>query len=309
MNTARRDGIPRWSKEVALMVRAEMERHGPNVDLNHIDVSQVKTLVDVFKDTPFNGNISQWNVSNVESMEGLFKNCPFNGDISNWNTGSLRVATQMFQGSAFNGDISAWDTSGLIMAAAMFQDSQFNGDVSNWNTRQLSVLSCMFENSAFRGDLSQWDLAAALTRGNLDRMFHSTPYGGDLSSWKATAQRLDSALGPEFQGIAPSCAEPVSKVFYARLFGTSQRLHKYLRTQAFGGVHFDVLRLSPSKPEWSEKADYVWARQLGKLGQSIGLDDDALREYAMAEYGNRMKPPVAPLQVTLDGIDLLHDGR
>ena len=290
------------------MVRAEIEQHGPSADLNHIDVSQVKTLVDVFKDTPFNGDISQWNVANVESMEGLFKNCPFNGDISHWNTSSLRVATQMFQGSAFNGDISAWDTSGLIMAAAMFQDSQFNGDVSNWNTRQLSVLSCMFENSAFRGDISNWDLTAALSRGNLDRMFHNTPYPGDLSSWKATAQRLDSALGPEFQGIAPRCAESVSKVFYARLFGTSQRLHHYLRTQAFSGVHFDVLRLAPSKPDWCQKAEYAWARQLGKLGQSIGLDDDALREYAMEEYRNRMQPVVESLEITLSGIDLLHDG-
>ena len=308
MNTPRRDGIPRWAAEVARMVRAEIEQHGPNVDLNHIDVSQVKTLVDVFKDTAFNGNISQWNVANVENMEGLFKNCPFNGDISNWNTSSLRIATQMFHGSAFNGNISRWDTSHLIMAAAMFQHSQFNGDIYNWNTKQLSVLSCMFENSAFRGDISKWDLACALSRGHLDRIFYNTPYAGDLSSWKAKAQNLDNALGPEFQGIAPRCAEPVSKVFYARLFGTSQRLHKYLRTQTFSGVHFDVLRLAPSKPDWCQKSEYVWARQLGKLGQSVGLDDDALRQYAMAEYRNRMKPVLEPLLITLTGIDLLQDG-
>lgn len=299
MQTPRRDGIPRRSAEVALIVRAEMEKHGPNVNLNHIDVSQVNTLIDVFKDTPFNGDISQWDVAKVESMEGLFKNCPFNGDISNWNTSSLRVATQMFMNSKFNGDISRWDTSGLIVAAAMFQDSQFNGDISNWNTTRLSMLSCMFQGSAFRGDISQWNLKQALDMGHLDHVFDKTAYNGDLSSWRVTSLRyMFNALGPDFQGIAPRSVEPVSKVFYSQLFGTSQRLHKYLRTQAFSGVHFDILRLADHQPEWAKKADYQWARQLGRLAQNIGMDDDALREYGMVEYRKRMEPlPAAPAMV------------
>lgn len=300
MQPLRRDGTLRRSAEVALIVRDEMEKHGPNVDLNHIDVSQVTTLVNVFKDTPFNGDISQWNVANVESMEGLFKNCPFNGDISNWNTTSLRVATQMFMNSSFNGDISRWDTSGLIVGAAMFQDLKFNGDISNWNTKQLAVLSCMFQNSAFRGDISKWNLENAFANGHFDRVFDKTAYTGDLSSWRATNLRslrsMRNALGPDFKGIAPRSAGPISKEFYAELFGTSQRLHKYLRTQEFGGVHFDILRLAQSQPAWCKKADYVWARQLGRLAQSIGMNDDALRDYAMMEYHTRTMP-VKPAMV------------
>lgn len=280
--------VPHTTQELAIMVRAEIELHGPNVDLNHIDISQLTSLKEVFKDTKFNGNISQWNVSRIESMERLFTNCPFNGDISQWDTQSLVSAGHMFEGSVFNGDLSAWNTSSLIVASAMFRHSHFNGDISGWNTSRLSSMVSMFEDSAFNGDISKWDVAHALKDGQIGRVFDKTPYTGNLSSWMlGSLWSTHNAFGPEFKGILPRSTEPICKQFYVRLFGTSQRLHRYLRTQAFGGCHFDILRLADHQPEWAKKADYQWARQLAKTAQSIGMDDDALRTYAMALYHNR----------------------
>jgi len=37
----------------------------------------------------FKGDISNWNVSNVKSMVGMFKGSFFNGDISKWNVANV----------------------------------------------------------------------------------------------------------------------------------------------------------------------------------------------------------------------------
>ena len=288
MSTPRVARIPQSTIDLLLLVREEMALHGPSVDLNHINLSQLNGLSEVFMDTNFTGDISKWNVSRVESMDRLFQNCPFNGDISDWDTSALRTSSQMFNKSGFNGDISRWNTSNLIAASAMFRDSQFNRDISQWDTSQLSAMVSMFQRSAFNGDISNWSVTRALGMGRMENMFEGTPYTGDLSGWRITDVRhMHNAFSPQFRGMLPCSADPIKKVFYANLFGTSQRLHRYLRTQEFGGCHFDILRLAPNQPEWAKKEDYQWAKQLAKTAQSIGMDDDALRSYAMGQYRNR----------------------
>ena len=297
--------IPQSAPDLVLLVREELALHGPNVDLNHINLSQIDSLQEVFMDTNFTGDIAKWDTSRVENMDRLFQNCPFNGNISDWDTNALRTSSQMFNKSGFNGDISRWNTSNLIAASAMFRDSQFNGDISKWDTSQISAMVSMFQRSAFNGDISNWSVTRALGMGRMENMFEGTPYTGDLSGWRVTDVRhMHNAFSPQFKGVLPCSADPISKVFYANLFGTSQRLHRYLRNQEFSGCHFDILRLAPNQPEWAKKDDYQWAKKLAKMAQSIGMNDDALRSYAMDQYRNRHEGLTQTL-LTIDIGDIL----
>ena len=69
------------------IVVSEIDRLGKEANLNHIDVSNVTNMFELFKDSEFNGDISLWDVSNVRNMRSMFQNSKFSGDISNWNVG------------------------------------------------------------------------------------------------------------------------------------------------------------------------------------------------------------------------------
>lgn len=301
--------VPKTNGDLKRWVRQEIAKYGPQCDLNHLDVSGFQNMHGVFKDTTFNGDISKWNVSKVNSMHSMFKNCPFDGNISNWDVSSLEMAMEMFEDSsfngdiskwntkllsntasmfkrsAFNGDISQWDTSALFNAAEMFQGGKFNGDISNWNVDRFVVMSAMFANSAFDGDLSKWNPLAALRHEHMDRIFEDTAYSGDLSHWVVSRpEYIKGALGPRFCGVAPTSDKPITKAFYDTLFGSAQRLNEYLRTQAFGGVHFDVLRLASHSPDWAQQEDFRWARELAKTALGVGMTDTELHAYSAAQY-------------------------
>jgi len=56
-------------------------------------------MAGMFKNSQFNGDISNWNVSKVQDMARMFKNSQFNGDISNWNVAKKTDKTDMFKKS------------------------------------------------------------------------------------------------------------------------------------------------------------------------------------------------------------------
>jgi len=58
------------------VVKDEIERLGNEADLNHIDVSSVTNMVELFEHTDFKGNIEQWNFDKVENMYSIFNECP-----------------------------------------------------------------------------------------------------------------------------------------------------------------------------------------------------------------------------------------
>ena len=64
---------------LASIIGKEMQDHGNACSLNHVDISNITDLSNVFEDLPFVGDISQWNTSNVTNMDNLFKNSRFKG--------------------------------------------------------------------------------------------------------------------------------------------------------------------------------------------------------------------------------------
>ena len=95
-------------KTINDIVKREIKKYGPNANLNHIDVSNVTNMENMFEGSRFNGDISHWDVSNVTNMNGMFCDSKFNGDISNWDVSNVTDMRYMFSHSNFNGDISNW---------------------------------------------------------------------------------------------------------------------------------------------------------------------------------------------------------
>lgn len=140
---------PKTKEELQDMIIDAIEKNGPEVDLNHIDVSGIDNMRLLFymyygrsdKNKSqilqsFNGNISDWDVSGVTDMMLMFCDAKnFNQNISGWDVSSVENMSYMFKDAkSFNGDISEWDVSGVTDMRCMFSGAEsFNQNLSDWN--------------------------------------------------------------------------------------------------------------------------------------------------------------------------------
>ena len=85
-------------EELIKVIKQELERQGPDADLNHVDVSEVTDMSALFVTTDAgNVKIDEWDVSNVIDMSGMFLFCyNFNSDISKWNTSKVEYISSLF---------------------------------------------------------------------------------------------------------------------------------------------------------------------------------------------------------------------
>ena len=144
------------------IVRDELDRLGHDASLNHIDVSEVTNMYNLFscmddglgsdyKD--LNPDISKWDVSNVENMEYMFIHCiKFNSDISNWDVSNVKTMRYMFwECEQFNCNISEWDVSNVEDMSLMFgKCKKFNQDISWWNVVKVKKNNYMFDGCPIR---------------------------------------------------------------------------------------------------------------------------------------------------------------
>jgi surface protein len=160
------------SDNIKEIVDQEIRRLGNNANLNHLNVSAVTEMNDLFGASNFNGDISQWDVSSVESMSGMFYGSKFNGGISDWRTENVKDMTGMFIDSDFNSDISQWDVSSVVLMGDLFRFTEFDGDISQWTVSNVTDMVGMFADSKFNGDISNWDVSRVT---DLDFMFEDCP--------------------------------------------------------------------------------------------------------------------------------------
>ena len=116
---------PTTKDELKAIIEQELERQGPNADLNFIDVSEVTNMSRLFfgfTDIQ-NIKINGWDTSNVTNMAYMFYGCNnFNSDLSGWDVSNVENMSQMFIGcNLFEGTgLDDWDVSNVTTMSHMF---------------------------------------------------------------------------------------------------------------------------------------------------------------------------------------------
>ena len=114
---------PKSKRELIDCIKKELDRQGPDADLNLIDVSGVDNMDTLFYGLgPKNIDISLWDVSNVINMNAMFFRCfDFNCDLSKWDVSNvINMDCMFYKCKKFNSDLSKWDVSKVRYMDRMF---------------------------------------------------------------------------------------------------------------------------------------------------------------------------------------------
>ncbi len=192
---------PRNKFHLRVLIQTEINENGYKCNLNHIDVSNITDMRDLFSFSEFNGDISKWNVSKVEDMSFMFSNSKFDGDISNWNVSNVINMEKMFFQSEFNGDISKWNVLKVLRMRAMFANSKFNQNISKWNVNNLNDMDEMFNESLFNQDLANWkpySLIIHYSSNIFKKSCVPIPYWHDFENIKERKDAIDNYCAVDY---------------------------------------------------------------------------------------------------------------
>lgn len=102
---------PTSKAELRSLIKQELQRQGPDADLNFIDTSKITDMSNLFWSLNVRKiKIEWWNVSNVTNMSGMFSFCyDFNCDLSHWDVGNVKNMNYMFAHCyKLNCNLSRW---------------------------------------------------------------------------------------------------------------------------------------------------------------------------------------------------------
>lgn len=148
---------PKTRDELCALIEQELDRQGPDVDLNFIDTSEITDMSMLFHQldirnikidewdvsnvtnmahtfsgcTEFSCDLSYWDVSNVTNMNGMFINCKvFEGTgLNNWNVPNVKRMNSTFYGcTKLNVDLSHWDVSKVLDNSFVFHHCYISDD-------------------------------------------------------------------------------------------------------------------------------------------------------------------------------------
>ena len=184
-----KDIIKAKDSDIKSIVNTEITKLSNTGDFNHIDVSSVTNMKDLFKDKKsFNGDISKWDVSKVTNMQIMFYAAEaFNQDIGDWDVSKVNNMNSMFWGAAsFNQDIGNWNVSNVNYMGFMFRGAKaFNQDIGKWNVSKVTNMQTMFYAAeTFNQDIGSWNVSNVI---NMAFMFSSAyAFNQNIGNWNVS---------------------------------------------------------------------------------------------------------------------------
>jgi len=197
-------------------------------------LASVNHMGSMFRNTPFNQDINDWNVSLVSNMSSMFYIATdFNQDISGWNVSAVTNMSNMFgYATDFDQPIGAWgsDVSAVTtMEGMFFTATNFNQALDNWilsaltNTRIMFRQASSFNNGLASGvsgtGINGWDVDGVT---NMSSMFMMcTAFNQDISGWDPAAATNMSSMfmsainfNQDISGWSVSGVQNMSSMFY-----------------------------------------------------------------------------------------------
>ena len=83
-NTPKYTLFPETKDELSQIIKDEISKNGNKCSLNHIDVSKITDMSELFRESKFNGDISGWDVSKVKDMTSMFYGSPLEKNPPYW---------------------------------------------------------------------------------------------------------------------------------------------------------------------------------------------------------------------------------
>lgn len=185
-----------------------------NQDISDWDVSTITDMslmfanLDEEESNPFNQPLNGWDVSSVTNMAGMFFNSSFNQPIGSWDVSSVSNTFSELSGmyaifafSSFDQDIGDWNVSGVVNMFGMFYESPFNQDISGWDVSAVESMGLMFQQSAFNQNIGSWSLNADVSLENMldNCQMSSENYSRTLIGW-ANEASLDGTPSSRYLG-------------------------------------------------------------------------------------------------------------
>jgi len=142
--------FPKTTIELEKIINSLIKKYGNSVDLNNINVLNIKDFSYIFSNKNFYGNVSEWDTSNGTNFESVFFECiNFNSNLNNWDVSNGNTFYSMFCNcEKFNSNLYNWDISnGRYFGYMFYYCKSFNADLSKWNTKSAKTWKWFCENS------------------------------------------------------------------------------------------------------------------------------------------------------------------
>jgi len=190
-------------KEVSPFNRIQFSRGGDKEKL--MDIKQWGNIVWSSMEEAFSGcsNLvadsytDAPDLSSVLSIRRMFRQSDFNGKVSNWNVSNVQNFSEfLLFCENFNKPIGFWDTSSGTDFGGMLRETAYNQTLVNFVTGSATQLDFMFNGTPFDQDISSWNVSNVINWNSFlaGAELSSTNYDLLLNAWSQQSVRNNQSV-------------------------------------------------------------------------------------------------------------------